>query len=304
MKSKFNNCEVCNDNSWEIIYNGEIRSGGFGSYQKNSTVSKCKNCGIGRLAESDCIKPNAYETEEYRATVNQGLTVKDFYKIADPVQIFHLKASKSISLRDKVVADVGCGAGSFSDYISGIVNQIVAIEPTKIYQDSLKRRGYKTFDYTKDAFDEFKAKVDFAVTFQVIEHVENPVNFLKEIFQLLKPGGRLLIATPNSNDIMLKLIPEDFKSFFYRKVHRWYFDTFSLSFCAKKAGFIIEEEAQLHTMNMSNMLSWLSSKKPTGNNSNFEGINAHADTLWSSYLEQTGQADTLFLTVVKPTDIK
>ena len=300
MKSKFNFCEICGSKEWEVVYNGDIRAGSYGSYQKNSTVSRCKNCGVGRLDESNCIKSNAYETEEYRSRVNQGLKVKDFYKIADPVQIFHLKAAQSISLRDKLVADVGCGAGSFSDYISGIVNEIIAIEPTKIYQGSLKKRGYKVFDYTKDAFDEFESKVDFAVTFQVIEHVEDPVNFLHEIFQLLKPGGRLLIATPNSNDIMLKMMPIEFKSFFYRIVHRWYFDTSSLSLCAKKAGFIIEEESQLHTMNMSNMLSWVSTKKPTGNNSTFDGINRHADSLWSSYLEASGQADTLFLKVRKP----
>ena len=184
MKSEFNDCEICKSNQWELIYNGEIRAGGFGSYQQNSTVSRCKNCGVGRLAEADCIKPNAYETEEYRATVNQGLKVTDFYKIADPVQIFHLKAAQTISLRGKLVADIGCGAGSFSDYISGIVNQIIAIEPTKIYQDSLKKRGYKTFDYTKDAFNEFEEKVDFAVTFQVIEHVPDPFQFLKFLIPL------------------------------------------------------------------------------------------------------------------------
>ena len=37
-----------------------------------------------------------------------------------------------------------------------------------------------------------------------------------------------------------------------------------------------------------------------GNNSNFDGINRQADTFWSSYLEQTGQADTLFLQLSKP----
>ncbi len=118
------------------------------------------------------------------------------------------------------------------------------------------------------------------MTFQVIEHVENPVKFLQEIFFLLKPGGKLLIATPNRNDVMLKLMPLEFKPFFYRKVHRWYFDTSSLSFTAKKAGFIIKEELQLHTMNMSNMLSWLTIKKPIGNNSVFDGINSYADTLF------------------------
>lgn len=293
-------CEICNSIQWEPLYFGKIRAGSYGTYQKNSTVKKCLNCGIARLAEVDCLQQNAYESEEYRAIVNQGLEVTDFYNIADPIQIFHLKAAQSMSLRGKLLADIGCGAGSFSDYVSGIVNKIIAIEPTKIYQESLKQRGYLTFNYTKDALELFEGKVDFAVTFQVIEHVENPVQFLQEILQLLKPGGKLLIATPNINDIMLKLLPQEFKPFFFRKVHRYYFSTSSLSFTARKAGFIVEEESQLHTMKMSNMLSWLSTKKPTGNISIFDGINKQADSLWSSYLEQTGQADTLFLTVAKP----
>jgi hypothetical protein len=133
---KFNVCEICKSNYWEVIYNGEIRAGAYGDHQQISIVSRCKNCGVGRLAESDCINPNAFDTEEYRATVGQGLKVTDFYKIADPVQIFHVKAAQWISLRGKLVADIGCGAGSFSDYISGIVNQIIAIEPNKMYQDS------------------------------------------------------------------------------------------------------------------------------------------------------------------------
>ena len=59
----------------------------------------------------------------------------------------------------------------------------------------------------------FSEIVDFVVTFQVIEHVEDPVKFLQVIYQLLKPGGKLLIATPNSNDIMLKLLPQEFNFF-------------------------------------------------------------------------------------------
>ena len=38
---------------------------------------------------------------------------------------------------------------------------------------------------------------DFAVTFQVIEHIKNDRDFLKEIHRVLKPGGKLLLSTPN-----------------------------------------------------------------------------------------------------------
>ncbi len=38
---------------------------------------------------------------------------------------------------------------------------------------------------------------DFAVTFQVIEHIKDDNTFISEIHRVLKPGGTLLITTPN-----------------------------------------------------------------------------------------------------------
>ncbi|MCC8036269.1 MAG: class I SAM-dependent methyltransferase [Rikenellaceae bacterium] len=38
---------------------------------------------------------------------------------------------------------------------------------------------------------------DFVISFQVIEHVKNDFLFLSEIHRVLKPGGKLLISTPN-----------------------------------------------------------------------------------------------------------
>ena len=38
---------------------------------------------------------------------------------------------------------------------------------------------------------------DFAVTFQVIEHIQDDKAFIKEIHRVLKPGGKLLLSTPN-----------------------------------------------------------------------------------------------------------
>ena len=39
-----------------------------------------------------------------------------------------------LGIRNKIVADIGCGAGSFSDHISGLAEKIIAIEPTVMYQ--------------------------------------------------------------------------------------------------------------------------------------------------------------------------
>ena len=39
--------------------------------------------------------------------------------------------------------------------------------------------------------------IDYVVTFQVIEHIQNDVRFVKEIYRVLKPGGKLILTTPN-----------------------------------------------------------------------------------------------------------
>lgn len=38
---------------------------------------------------------------------------------------------------------------------------------------------------------------DFVVSFQVIEHIENDKEYVKEISRVLKPGGKFIVTTPN-----------------------------------------------------------------------------------------------------------
>jgi SAM-dependent methyltransferase len=224
----------------------------------------------------------------------QGLKVEDFFKQADPVQIFNLTTFSPLSFRNKVIADVGCGAGSFLSHISGLAKSIIAIEPTELYHSSLRNHGYETFSYTSDALKAYPECADIAVTFQVIEHVQNPREFLTEIGGLLKPGGLLIIATPNREDILLKLLPDDFPAFYYRSAHRWYFDRLSLQKCVELAGFQVLSERYVHTYGISNALMWMRDRSPQGF-SRLPGINEIADQQWSNYLEATGQSDNLYI---------
>jgi len=38
---------------------------------------------------------------------------------------------------------------------------------------------------------------DFVVSFQVIEHIKNDVQYVKEIHRVLKKGGKFIVTTPN-----------------------------------------------------------------------------------------------------------
>src|SRR6266852_67536 len=45
------------------------------------------------------------------------------------------------------------------------------------------------------------ARFDLVVTVEVIEHVESPIGFLRNIGQLLAPGGVAVITTPNVDSL-------------------------------------------------------------------------------------------------------
>ncbi len=291
---------MCGETNWNaIVYEGDIRSGSFGTRTEGGKIARCGGCGVDRLIETVNISASAYEGDTYRIAMDQGLEVEDFFSHADPVQIYNLSAFWPLDLRGKVIADIGCGAGSFLSHVSGLVKKTIAVEPTERYHHSLRQRGYDVFSYASDALKVYSGGIDVAVTFQVIEHVLSPSAFLTEIAALLKPGGYLIIATPNRDDILMKLLPEEFPPFFYRTAHRWYFDRLSLRLPIKASGLLVESERYLHTYGMSNALLWMKERRPMGSTS-LPGVNDVADKLWQAYLEASGQSDTLFVLARKP----
>ena len=39
---------------------------------------------------------------------------------------------------------------------------------------------------------------DFVVAFQVIEHIKKDLEFVREVYRVLKPGGKFIVSTPNA----------------------------------------------------------------------------------------------------------
>ena len=299
MNIVFNSCEICNSDNWEIIYGGKVRDGSYGHFKENASIAECLNCGVQRLNEKDCIPSEYYESGEYRKKLQQSLENKKALKEQYHVQKFMIEATGGLDvLRNQIIADVGCGAGSLLDMTRGVARKQIGIEPCQPYLNALAGGGYQVYPNLSTPVVENNGTCDWVLSSQVIEHVEDPVKFLKEIYDLLKPGGQALISTPNRNDIMNYILPE-FKEFFYRSQHRWYFDKESVEYCAKKAGLEIIETTFIHRYGLANCVHWLRDKKPKGN-LRIEQINKLSDRLWSAYLQNSGQTDNLFCHIRRP----
>lgn len=61
-------------------------------------------------------------------------------------------------------------------------------------------------DFDVHGWSEIYGKYDSVISIEVIEHLKSSWNFINEASELVKPGGQLLISTPNIENPISKLI--------------------------------------------------------------------------------------------------
>lgn len=105
-------------------------------------------------------------------------------------------------ITDKKVLDIACGSGYGSYLIAQSGAQEVwggdieqqAIETAKQnYQE--ENLHFRVIDVLDIPFDD--SYFDVVVSFETIEHVRDVRVFRDELFRVLKPGGKLILSTPN-----------------------------------------------------------------------------------------------------------
>lgn len=98
------------------------------------------------------------------------------------------------------VLEVGCGEGRGVSILLQRANTLTAVDKLGEVMNDLQTK-YPSAKFLSMNIPPFKElgdnSYDSIVSFQVIEHIEDDVLFLKEIHRVLRPGGVALITTPN-----------------------------------------------------------------------------------------------------------
>ena len=98
-----------------------------------------------------------------------------------------------------VVLEAGCGEGYGADLLAGVAQRVIALDydgPTAAHV----ARRYPRLDVARTnlvALPVADASCDAVVSLQVIEHLWEQERFLAECHRVLRPGGALLVSTPN-----------------------------------------------------------------------------------------------------------
>jgi O-antigen biosynthesis protein len=106
-------------------------------------------------------------------------------------------------VRNKKVLDVGCGHGYGTAEMAEHAADITGADYSQETVDNNQARYAEAFPNLKFVQNEVPplgfADETFEVvtSFQFIEHLERRAAFIEEAYRVLKPGGVLLLSTPN-----------------------------------------------------------------------------------------------------------
>jgi len=94
------------------------------------------------------------------------------------------------------IIELGSGEGYGLQMLAPLSKSYLAVD--KFETDTL---GHDNVEFRQQMLPSLAGiedeSYDYAVTFQVIEHIKNDKTFISEIHRVLKPGGKLLLSTPN-----------------------------------------------------------------------------------------------------------
>lgn len=106
------------------------------------------------------------------------------------------------------ILDVGCGVGYLSDVLFGKYSLYIGTDLLKqnvsIANDIYANKS--TVFTTEDIFSNTGKNVrenyfDYVIMLELIEHVDNPGEYVRQSMRLLKTNGFLIMSTPNATSI-------------------------------------------------------------------------------------------------------
>ena len=133
---------------------------------------------------------------EERARQSQGGSSDPIYQMV----------AKSIAQRNSggVLVDVGCGSGRLWSFVGDRVDRYLGVDVIR-YDGLPEAIEFISFDLDSGKVFLADGSADLVCAVEVIEHLENPRAFVRELVRLAKPGGFVIVTTPNQLSLLSKL---------------------------------------------------------------------------------------------------
>jgi cyclopropane fatty-acyl-phospholipid synthase-like methyltransferase len=141
-------------------------------------------------------------------------------------------------LRSGRLLEVGCAYGFFLDEAARCFD-VRGVELADHARESCRARGLRVAASIDDEQVRSAAPYDAVVMLDVIEHLPDPAGTLKEVAQMVRPGGRIVLTTGDFGAFMARAMGPRWR-LMTPPQHLWFFTVDALSRCLRSAGFEVE----------------------------------------------------------------
>lgn len=286
-------CYLCHNDTFDIVTE-KLR------YDVSKKAYSCKKCGLVFL--HPCMNPEEeriFYEKEYGEIFSRekGTTPAKLFESRLPDARMYFDWTRNDLEKTNNCLELGCASGYFLATIKDHVDSVSGIETHVLLKEYCNNIGIHTFNSLEECEEE---KFDRVFMFFLLEHIGDPINFLRAVKRVLKPQGKLFIVVPNIDDALMKLydIPA-FKSFYFTPAHQFYYSKDTLSRVINLAGMTDFTIFPRQRYDISNHMHWMMNGKP--------GVTGRYNTIFSPVLlaeyaknlEEHFLCDTLYAVVTK-----
>jgi 2-polyprenyl-3-methyl-5-hydroxy-6-metoxy-1,4-benzoquinol methylase len=225
----------------------------------NTKVLQCKRCDFEFLNTWNDVKfvKSLYEGDKYVFKHNVsddtsvGLKYDEYEVRYQWLKPFFEKSSR--------VLEIGCGDGKFLKKIKNDVAAADGLELSPPQVKKLRAEGFKCYDVMINEMEPPES-YDIICMFAVLEHIPLVRDFLNTLKDYMHENTMVFIEVPNLNDPLISGVDiGQFRDFYYRQIHLYYFTPDSLGKLLKQEGYNFE----LHTSqqaSITNHFHWMHQK--------------------------------------------
>jgi SAM-dependent methyltransferase/ribosomal protein S27E len=141
----------------------------------------------------------------------------------------------------RTLLEVGAGFGTFCEEMraAATFEQVIAVEPNPGLAESCRRRGIDVIEKPIEHVKLEQGHVDVIASFEVLEHLFCPRDYVEKCARLLQPGGLFIATCPNVQGFDIVILRE--LSATIDVEHLNYFHPESLSLLVRSSGFDVLE---------------------------------------------------------------
>lgn len=140
---------------------------------------------------------SSFADVETRALQSMGISGDPIYRaVAEAILERHSGGG--------VLIDVGCGAGKLWSHLRSRFDRYVGVDVVR-YDGLSDEAEFHRIDLDTGRAPLPDAAGDVVVAVETIEHLENPRAFARELTRLVRPGGWVVVTTPNQLSLLSKL---------------------------------------------------------------------------------------------------